>query len=146
MPKHTTEKAHLERTDRGSFWRDFCAPHPQLFAQTKMGGTRKKCSRSRRGNTWHSATVPATFLLLPDWAENWRGGLMCGKALGIQELWEKWTTAHLALEHPRYLPIVTNTLEVSQAPHAAPHLWARAPRLSLTIPFLFHHFPSCPNL
>ena len=109
---------------------------PSCLLRPRWEGLRGKYSRSHRGNTWHLATVPATCLLLLGWAENRRGLLMCGKALGIQDFWEQRTTAHLAAGCPRYLPIVTNTLEVPSSSHGSAPVCPSSPAVSDdTLPF-----------
>lgn len=85
MPRHTTEKARLERTDCGSFWRDFCAPHSQPFAQTQKGRDwEESTSETTRAILQHWASVPATCLLLLGWAVKWRGW---EETWGSQDLW-----------------------------------------------------------
>lgn len=121
MPKHTTEKAHLECTDCGSFWRYFCAPHSQPFAQTQRGGTKRKArakhERSHQGNTPAFGFGACHLLAFV--------GLCCKNEGDEKRPWEfrtsggqeKWTTAYFALEHPCDFPAVTNALEVPDTSH-----------------------------
>ena len=94
-PKHTTERAHLELTDRGSFWRDFCAPHSQLFAQTQVGGTKRKALEKPWGHyssIWPQSLPPACFCWAVLKNEGDEDRPWEFRASGGQE---KWTTALL---------------------------------------------------
>lgn len=107
MPKHTSEKAHLERTGRGSFWRDSCAPHSRLLAQTQTAGPEEGASepRGQRSSLWLRCRPPACFC----WAGLRHQGAKARpwgfRTPGDQE---RGTTAHLGLERPCGLPAVTS--------------------------------------
>lgn len=131
MPRHTTEKAHLELTDCGPFWQDFCAPHSQLFAQTQTGGTKREVLAKpwgRYSSIWRQCLPPACFCWAVLNEVPWvRVGLGKSGPLGARRngplptsLWNILVTFS-----PQQMP------QRAQVSYMASHLCAHAPESSL---------------
>lgn len=110
---------------------------PSCLLRPRREGLRGKHLRSHQGNT--PAFGVSACHLLAFVGLCWMRPLEFRTSVGQ----EKWTTAYLALEHPCYLPRITNALEV---PHMASRMYFHAPKLPLiAIPFFLDFCPSCPN-